>query len=113
MIAGLSNRTLIAPFLFKGYCNKDVFEAYVEQVLIKELKPGQIVIMDNINFHKAPKVKKLIESAGCELRFLPTYSPDLNPIEHTWFKIKNHIRKMASSFTDILSAASFVLSLPF
>ncbi len=70
----------------------------VRDILIKELKPGQIVVMDNINFHKTSKVKELIESRGASILFLPTYSPDLNSIEHYWFKIKNKIRKIANNF---------------
>lgn len=87
MIGGLCNNEIIAPVIFEGTCDKGVFESYVEQFLIKELKPEQIVIMDNINFHKTDKVKKLIESVGCKILYLPTYSPDLNPIGHYWFKV--------------------------
>ncbi len=60
--------------------------------------------MDNINFHKNPKVKELIESVGCYILFLPTYSPDLNPIEHYWFKIKNEIRKTIDLFDTFYDA---------
>lgn len=67
-------------------------------MLIKELIPGQVVVLDNINFHKSSKVKELIESVGCSILFLPTYSPDLNPIENYWFKIKNEIRKAVGNF---------------
>lgn len=98
MIAGLCHQEIIAPVIFAGNCNKDIFETYVRDILIKELRYGQIVVMDNINFHKSPKVKQLIESVGCSILFLPTYSPDLNPIEHYWFKIKNEIRKTTADF---------------
>lgn len=104
MIAGLCNCNLIAPVIFEGNCNKEVFEAYIREMLIKELKPGQTVVMDNINFHKNPKVKELIESVGCYILFLPTYSPDLNPIEHYWFKIKNEIRKTIDLFDTFYDA---------
>ena len=109
MIAGLCNNKLIAPVLFEGTCDSSVFLSYVEQVLIKELKPGQTIVMDNICFHKTEKVKALIETAGCKLLFLPTYSPDLNPIEQHWFKIKHNIRKLAYQFLDCFEAASFLL----
>ncbi len=62
--------------------------------------------MDNINFHKTARVKELIESVGCRILFLPTYSPDLNPIEHYWFKIKRKIRKVTYLFTDFYDAVS-------
>jgi len=115
MIAGLCNNSLIAPFVFEGYCNKEIFEAYVEQVLIRELTEGQTVILDNINFHRSPIVKQLIESKGCKLLFIPTYSPDLNKIEHHWFKIKHRIRKIAHSFDLFFDAVShaFVMSDPY
>lgn len=109
MIAGLCNKMVIAPVIFEGNCDTKVFESYVEQILIKELKHGQVVIMDNINFHKTKKVKELIESVECKVLFLPTYSPDLNPIEHHWFKIKNYIRKISYEFQDFFEAVSFGL----
>lgn len=109
MIAGLCNNRVIAPCIFEGNCNKGIFEAYVETMLIKELKPGQVVILDNISFHKTTKVKSLIESVGCKLLYLPTYSPDLNDIEHYWFKVKNEIRKAATLFEDFYDAVCFTL----
>lgn len=63
--------------VFYGSCNTELFNSWVENILIKELKPGQIVIMDNASFHKSLKTKELIESVGCKIMFLPTYSPDL------------------------------------
>ena len=109
MIAGLCSKEVIAPVVFEGTCDTDAFLSYVEQILIKELKVGQVVVMDNINFHKNPKVKELIEKAGCSILFLPTYSPDLNPIEHYWFKVKHQIRKVACQFQDFLEAVYSVL----
>lgn len=109
MIAGLCNKQILAPAMFEGNCDTELFENYVENILIKELKPGQIVVMDNINFHKTHKVSSLIESTGCEILFLPTYSPDLNPIEHYWFKIKNQIRKIAHQFYNFFEAVYHVL----
>ena len=68
------------------------FEAYVAQVLIPELPPCTIVVMDNLSAHKSPTIQKLFEGAGVELRYLPPYSPDFNPIELMWAKAKNHLR---------------------
>ncbi|KJW07580.1 DDE superendonuclease family protein [Orientia tsutsugamushi str. UT144] len=73
MIAGLCNNQIIAPVIFEGNCNKEIFTTYVETILIKELHPRQIVIMDNINFHKHTIIKVLIESVCCSILFLPTY----------------------------------------
>ena len=109
MIAGLCSRKIIAPVIFEGSCDTKVFLSYVEQILIKELTHGQIVVMDNINFHKNPKVKKLIESVGCSIMFLPTYSPDLNPIEHYWFKVKHQIRKVAYQSRNFFEIVSLTL----
>ena len=109
IIAGLCSRKIIAPVIFEGSCDTKVFLSYVEQILIKELTHGQIVVMDNINFHKNPKVKKLIESVGCSIMFLPTYSPDLNPIEHYWFKVKHQIRKVAYQSRNFFEIVSLTL----
>lgn len=109
MVAGLCDQRMMAPLMFEGNCDTELFEIYVEDVLIKELKIGQTVVLDNINFHKTAKVRSLIESVGCNILYLPTYSPDLNPIEHYWFKIKNQIRKIAHNFCDFFEAVCFVL----
>lgn len=109
MIAGLCHKEIIAPIIFDGNCNSNIFETYVRDILIKELRHGQVVVMDNINFHKNSEVKRLIESVGCSILFLPTYSPDLNPIEHYWFKIKNEIRKNADKFEHFFDAVYYSL----
>ncbi|ETZ07233.1 integrase core domain protein [Holospora obtusa F1] len=70
--------------IFNGSCNTQLFEAWVKQFLIKELKPVQIVITDNASFHNSQRTKELLESAGCKVVFLPPYSPDLNIIEKFW-----------------------------
>jgi transposase len=111
MIAALCNKDIIAPLVFEGNCNSELFETYVRDFLIKELKQGQVVVMDNINFHKRKKIEDLIKSAGASILFLPTYSPDLNPIEHHWFRIKNYIRKTADNFTDFFEAVTYALSI--
>jgi transposase len=79
--------------MFEGHCNTAIFEAYIEEVLVPTLKAGMTVIIDNASFHKSIKIKISIEAAGCKLIYLPPYSPDLNPIEHYWHKIKTAIRK--------------------
>lgn len=76
-----------------GSTTKAVFEAYVERVLAPSLYPGQVVIMDNLGAHRADRVKELIEARGCDLLFLPPYSPDFNPIEEAFSKLKALLRK--------------------
>jgi len=93
IVAGLNCNNSIAPFVFNGSCNTELFENWVEQFLIKELIPGQVVVMDNASFHKSLKTRELIESVGCNLIFLPPYSPDFNPIEKFWANMKRWIKQ--------------------
>jgi transposase len=93
ILDALHQGTLIAPFVFEGYCTRALFEAYVEHCLVPVLQPGQIVLYDNASFHHSAKVTQLIAGAGCTCKCLPPYSPDLNPIEHWWFPLKQAIRK--------------------
>lgn len=86
------NNQSIDPFDFHGTCNTELLNNWVEKFLIKELKAGQVVVMDSASFHKSKKTKELIESVGCELIFLPQYSPDLNPIEKFWANMKRWIK---------------------
>lgn len=78
-----------------GPINRDAFHAYVEQVLVPELNPGDVVIMDNLSSHKAPAVREMIEAVGANLLYLPPYSPDFNPIEQAFSKLKAHLRNAA------------------
>jgi transposase len=90
--------------IFNGSCNTKLFETWVEELLIKELKPGQFVVMDNASFHKSQRTKELIESVGCKLIFLPPYSPDLSPIEKFWANMKRWIKDRISSFDKLYNA---------
>lgn len=96
--------------VFDGYCNRKVFESYIEYCLLPVLKKGQTVIADNASFHKSKKARELIESAGCFFKFLPAYSPDFNPIEHYWFTVKNKIRKLLDKGKEIFEASCKSLS---
>lgn len=104
-IGALTLRGFIAPFVLDGPINRETFEAYVEQVLAPELRPGDIVIMDNLSSHKGPRVRALIEAAGAELHYLPPYSPDFNPIENAFAKLKALLRKAAQRTVEGLWTA--------
>ena len=91
-----------ACMVVDGATTKDIFEAYVEQILLPTLKAGDIVVLDNFSAHKSQKVRELIESVGAELYYLPAYSPDLNPIEKMWSKIKAILRKLKARTRDTL-----------
>lgn len=113
IIAGLVNNKSIAPFVFNGSCNTELFNEWVKSFLIRELKPGQTVILDNASFHKSPKTKELLESVGCKLLFLAPYSPDLNPIEKFWANMKRWIRRrgiQAQKLCDRICAFFHVLN---
>jgi transposase len=101
-IAALREDGLVAPAVFDGAINGDLFLAYVEQVLVPTLIPGDVVMMDNLSSHKKPAVRRAIEAAGATLMFLPPYSPDLNPIEQVFAKLKALLRAMALRTVDAL-----------
>ena len=103
--AGLRLDGLAAPFLLGGPMDGTAFLAYVRQVLVPELKPDDIVIMDNLPAHKIEGVREAIEAAGASLIYLPPYSPDLNPIEKAFSKVKAILRKAAARTLDELHAA--------
>jgi transposase len=93
--AALRYDGITAPFVLDGAMNRDAFLAYAHQLLAPTLSAGDIVIMDNLPAHKGAAVRQIIEATGAELRFLPPYSPDLNPIELVFPKLKGHLRKAA------------------
>jgi transposase len=92
-LAALRVDRIDAPCVFDGPINARSFIAYVEQVLIPTLQPGDVVIMDNLGSHRGPAVRKALRQAGAKLLFLPPYSPDLNPIEQVFAKLKTLLRK--------------------
>ncbi|MFK4064147.1 IS630 family transposase, partial [Brucella anthropi] len=95
LVAGLRNTGMVAPLVIDGPINGEWFEAYVGQVLVPTLKPGDIVILDNLSSHKRPAAREIIEAVGAKLMFLPPYSPDFNPIEKAFSKLKALLRKAA------------------
>jgi transposase len=101
-IAGLRADGLVAPCVFRGAINGELFLAYVQQVLAPTLASGDIVIMDNLSSHKVAGVRQAIEAAGASLLYLPPYSPDLNPIEQAFAKLKALLRAKALRSIDAL-----------
>ena len=99
-VAGLRLTGMVAPMVLDGPMNGAAFLAYVQQVLAPELKPDDIVIMDNLSSHKGPAVRAAIEAAGARLLYLPPYSPDFNPIENAFAKLKALLRKAAERTID-------------
>jgi transposase len=95
---------MTAPMVLDGPINGRAFQAYVDQVLVPELKPGDVVIMDNLGSHKGAGVRAAIETAGAKLLYLPPYSPDFNPIENAFAKLKALLRKAAERTVEGLWA---------
>ncbi len=94
-VAGLRTSGIVAPFVLDGPINRSAFEAYVEKVLGPELRPGDVVILDNVSRHKGARVRAMIEAAGASLLYLPPYSPAFNPNENAFSKLKALLRKAA------------------
>ena len=104
-VAGLRLTGMMAPFVLDGPMNRSAFLAYVRQVLAPELKRGDVVILDNLPAHKGSRVREAIEAAGASLLYLPPYSPDFNPIENAFAKLKALLRKAAERTVEGLWAA--------
>ena len=94
-MAGLTTRGLVAPWVLDGPINREAFEAYGAQVLVSDLRAGDIVVLDNLSSHKGPKVQALVEAAGASLLYLPPYAPDLNPIERAFATLKALLHRAA------------------
>ncbi len=104
-LAALRHDGIAAPWLLEGPIDGESFRTYVEKVLLPTLREGDIVIMDNLGSHKGKAVRQLIRSAGAKLFFLPKYSPDLNPIEQVFAKLKHLLRKAAARTVETVCAA--------
>lgn len=104
-VAALRVEGITAPCVFDGPMDGPCFRAYIEQFVVPILRPGDIVVMDNLSSHKVVGIREAIEAAGAELRYLPPYSPDLNPIEQFFAKLKALLRKAAARTIDALFAA--------
>jgi transposase len=105
MIAAVGLEGVAAPFALEGAVDAESFLVYVERILLPTLNGGEIVVLDNLSCHKHPRVRELIESVGAEVWYLPPYSPDFNPIEQMWSKIKHILRSLASrTFEGLVGA---------
>jgi len=91
--AALTLDGIVAPMWLHGAMTARAFEAYVEQCLARELRPGDVVVLDRLSAHKTDRVRELVEATGARLAYLPGYSPDFNPIEHAWSKLKALLRR--------------------
>ena len=105
LIAALCSGGIRCSTVVDGAINGNVFQAFVEQVLVPQLRPGDVVVLDNLSSHKGAATRALIEKAGARLLFLPPYSPDLNPIEMIFSKIKQSLRSLACRTRETLWAA--------
>jgi transposase len=105
VLGALSLAGLGACMTVDAPTDRDVFAAYVRHLLVPTLRPGQVVVLDNLNAHKAAVVRALVEGAGCRLLYLPPYSPEFNPIEQAWSKLKTLLRGAAARTREALEAA--------
>lgn len=101
-------RKVFAPMTNVCSCNRNLFEMWLEQCLLPQLRRGDVIVIDNASFHHSQAIEEIVAEAGCELWYLPPYSPDLNKIEHWWFVLKNWMRQQwheFDSFHDCVDAA--------
>ena len=105
VLGGLTLGGLTACLSVEGAADTPVMVAFVEHALVPTLRPGQVVVLDNLSIHRVPRVRQLIEAAGCRLLFLPAYSPDFNPIEQAWSKLKTLLRTAGARTTAALHDA--------
>lgn len=100
IISASQHNKLVAPMVFQGNCDTEIVDVYFEKVLLPALPKGSIIILDNASFHQSPQLLQRVEAAGCQLLFLPPYSPDFNPIEHLWAALKTLLRQNLPNTTD-------------
>ena len=105
LIAGLTLAGIQAPFILEGAVDTLAFETYVEHVLVPSLRPEQVVVLDNLSVHKGEQVRQMIEAKGCQVLFLPAYSPDLTPIEEAFSKLKTWLRRLGARTREALEEA--------
>jgi len=111
VISALKDRKLLAPMWFEGNTDTNIFNEWIEKCLVPELKPNQVIVMDNATFHKSEATRKLIESVECKLLYLPPYSPDFNSIEQKWGHVKNMVKKIRDQFADFNEYLDYTLNI--
>ena len=107
-IAAMKEGWTFAPMTFAGSGNRDLFEIWLKECLVPQLQPGDVIVIDNASFHRSQSIEEIVAQAGCEIWYLPPYSPDLNKIEHWWFVLKNWRRQRwdeFDNFRDCVDAA--------
>lgn len=108
VVSALFGGKFLAPMCFEGTCDTQLFNIWLRQELVPCLTPGQVLILDNASFHKSHESQRIVQEAGCEILFLPPYSPELNPIEKFWANMKRKIRELLPkipTFSKALDAA--------
>src|SRR4051812_18290653 len=105
MLSALRPTEVVAPFLFEGATDTETFVTYIEHVLAPDLRPGDLLIRDNLAVHKAERAEAAINKAGADVYYLPPYSPDFNPIEKMWSKVKTWLRRAKARTRDTLYEA--------
>lgn len=112
LIAGLTRDALVAPWVIKGAMDGPAFAAYIREVLVPEIAPGTVVILDNLATHRNKEAAQALRDHGCWFLYLPPYSPDLNPIELAFSKLKAHLRRIgARTFTEVFEAIGEICDL--
>ncbi len=110
VVAALNSGKVFGAMIYEGGFTREFFEEYLEKILIPQLRPGQILVMDNAAFHKRGRIAQLLKNFGCSVLYLPPYSPDLNPIENCWFPFKHKIKKLlAFESMTLIDAAIQIL----
>jgi transposase len=107
LIGAYEQRKLLAPMLFEGTCNTEVFNQWLEHMLLPELTAGSLIVLDNATFHTSKRTKELVEEVGCELLYLAPYSPDLNPIEKLWANLKRQWRIRGGSLQELIRQSDY------
>jgi transposase len=100
-ISALKEGKVFAPLTFEGSCHRNLFETWLVVCLIPKLQPGDIIILDNASFHKGETIREIVSEAGCELWYLPAYSPDLNKIENWWSVLKTWMKQRLTEFESV------------